>query len=55
MSPSGNEKVGTLFYEQLESGPTPQNCLYFQDFQGKNLINGCLVVWQKMNSKIIII
>ena len=24
----------TLFQRQLGSGPSPQHCLYFQDFQG---------------------
>ena len=33
------------FYKQLGSGPSPQSCLHFQDFQGSNLLNGCLVLW----------
>ena len=33
-----------FFYEYLGSGPSPQSCLYFQDFQGSKLLNGCLVV-----------
>ena len=32
-----------FFYKQLGSGPS--NCLYFQEFQLPNLLNGCLVVW----------
>ena len=35
-----------LFYKQLGSGPSSQSCLYFQDFQGLKLLNGCLVVRQ---------
>ena len=27
------------------AGPSSQNCLYFQDFQGSDLLNVCLVVW----------
>ena len=30
----------TLFYKQLQSGPSPQSCLYFQDFQGSKLLKG---------------
>ena len=34
----------TFFHKQLGSGPSPQSYLYFQDFQGWRLLNGCLVV-----------
>ena len=34
-----------LFYKQLGSGPCFQSCLHFQDFQGSELLNGCLVFW----------
>ena len=34
----------TLFYKQLGSDLSPQSCLYFQSFQGSELLNGCLVV-----------
>ena len=33
-----------LFYKQLRSGPSPQSCLFFQDFQGSKLLKDCLVV-----------
>ena len=35
----------TLFYKRLESGLSPQSCLYFQGFWGSKLLNDCLVVW----------
>ena len=34
-----------IFYEQLGSGTGSQSCLYFQDFQGSNLLYICLVAW----------
>ena len=37
----------TLFFflcEQLESGLSPQSCLYFRGFWGSQLLNGCFVV-----------
>ena len=40
-------------YKQLGSGPCPQSSLYFQDFQGSKLLNGCIVVWS--NKKIMCI
>ena len=33
-----------FFNKQLRSVLSPQNGLYFQDFQGSNLPNDCLVV-----------
>ena len=33
-----------LFNKQLGSGPSHQSCLYFQDFQGSNLLNGCWIL-----------
>ena len=33
-----------LPYKQLESGLSPQSCLYFPGFWGSKLLNGCLVV-----------
>ena len=35
----------TLFYTQLGSARIPQSCLFFQDFRGSKLLNGCLIVW----------
>ena len=35
----------TLFYKQIGLGTCPQSWLYTQDFQGSNLLNGCLIVW----------
>ena len=32
------------FYKQLGLGFSLQSCLYFQDFWGSKLLNGCLVV-----------
>ena len=32
------------FYKQLGLDPSPQSCLYFQDFYGLMLLNDCLVV-----------
>ena len=34
----------TSVYKQLGSGPSPHSCLYFQNFQGSNWLNGCLIV-----------
>ena len=39
-----SEAIHLAFYEQLGPGLSPQSCLYFQDFWGSKLINGCLVV-----------
>ena len=33
-----------FFYKQLKSGRSPQSCLYFQDFQGSKLLNGCVLL-----------
>ena len=33
------------FYKHLGLGPSPESCLYFQDFQGSKLLSSCLVVW----------
>ena len=35
----------TFLCKLLGSGPSPQSCLYYQDFQGSKLPNGCLVNW----------
>ena len=34
----------TFFCEQLESGLSPQSCLYFQGFRGSMLLNGSFIV-----------
>ena len=34
-----------LFLKQLESDPSPQSYLYFQDFQDSKLLNGCSWLW----------
>ena len=33
-----------FLYKQLGSDPSPQTCLYFQNFKSSKLLNGCLVV-----------
>ena len=33
--------VHFVFYKQLGLGPSPQSCLYFQDFQGSKLLSSC--------------
>ena len=38
--------IHLFFCKQLESGLSPQSCLYFQGFWGSKLLNGCFVVWQ---------
>ena len=42
---SSQMQIITLFYKQLVSGLSLQNCLYFQGFRGSKLLNGCWVVW----------
>ena len=34
-----------FFYKQLESGLSPESCLYSQGVRGSKLLNLCLVVW----------
>ena len=34
-----------VFCKQLDSGFSPESCLYFQDFWASKLLNECLVVW----------
>ena len=41
---SVNKYMYNFFNKQLGSGLSPQSCLYFQDFQGLILLNGCVVV-----------
>ena len=36
MSPAGNEKVSTLFYKQLESGPTHQVACIIKIFKAQS-------------------
>ena len=31
--------ITLFFYKQLGLGPSPQSCLYFQDFQGSKLFS----------------
>ena len=46
------ELLYTLFFflnRQLGSGPSPQSCLYFQDFQGSKVLKICFEVWPNTN------
>ena len=37
----------SFFYKQLESGLSPESCLYFHGFRGSKSLNDCLVVWPR--------
>ena len=36
-------QIHILFYKELGSGLSPDNCLYFQGFRGSKLLDCCLL------------